>query len=70
VVRERIIGRWPLPGVFPVVRGDRVSVHRRVGVWIVTRVKDIVWNKHGWAADCISAGIVPLGKVARREVER
>lgn len=56
-----VVGREPLPGVFPVVAGDAV----RVAGWGVSRLKAIVWDvkKHGWAARCILAGLVRLGRI-------
>jgi hypothetical protein len=56
-----VVGRNPLSGVFPVTAGDAV----RVAGWGVSRVKAIVWDvkKHGWAASCILAGLVRLGRI-------
>lgn len=56
-----VVGREPLPGVFPVTAGDAV----RVAGWGVSRVKAIVWDPktNGWAASCILAGLVRLGRI-------
>ena len=57
----RIAGREPLPGVFPVAPGDAV----RVAGFGLARIKGLLWDalRRRWAASCILAGTVPLGRI-------